>query len=211
MIQYQDLIHENFKSGTVMRWFQMLNIIDKQFPREKLSRFMECFWGSQISSKLWLLKTLKDHHLLGHLSHVPTYVYGGWYGILAQMLFDETQSMIISVDIDPDCETYGQYFAPDVMFMTEDMTKHKAPPGGAVAINTSSEHITQEQYDTWIGNRERGSLVIVQGNDYFSNPEHVRCHTTLEEFVQSSGINTVVYSGSLDCNEFTRFMIIGFV
>lgn len=202
---------ETLNAGTVMRWFQCLNILNRQLPAGKIDRFLECFWESQLSSKLWLVKTLEDTHLLGNLSNVPVYVYGGWYGVLGQLLYDKTRGMIISVDIDPDCETYGSYFAPDVLFLTDDMTKHMASSVGAVSINTSSEHITQEEYDRWIKNRRTGSLVVVQGNNFFSNPEHVRCHHTLEDFVAASGVSQIVYSGALDCGDFTRFMVIGFV
>lgn len=199
----------SFATSTVVRWFHALNTMKKMFHDDQYTRIVESFWASQLESKLWLIQKLKDTHLLGSLSNVPVYIYGGWYGVLGQMLYDETRTFIISVDIDADCERFGQYLAPDVEFLTEDMTKHLAPQS-SVSINTSSEHITQEQYDQWMNHRPLGGLVIVQGNNFFSNVEHVRCHNTLEEFVAASRIRQIVYAGELDCGEFTRFMVIGF-
>lgn len=194
---------------SVVRWFESFNILSRQHTPETTQRFLECFWRSQLTSKLWLIERLKSLHLLGYLSNTPVFVYGGWYGVLGQMLYDETRCHIISVDIDPACEQYGAYFAPDVTFLTADMIQHH-PEFGSVSINTSSEHITQEDYDQWIQRRPHGSLVVVQGNNFFANTEHVRCHHTLTEFVAASGISCVVDAGELDCGDFTRFMVIGF-
>jgi hypothetical protein len=197
------------KTSTVVRWFQTLNIQKQMVPVEQFSRLLECFWESQLRSKLWLIDTLKDAYLIEHIANTLTYVYGGWYGTLGQMLYDEKSTMVVSIDIDPECERNGKLFAPDVVFLTENMTTH-VPNSHCVSINTSSEHITQEEYDLWWDNRPPSQLVIVQGNNLFDNAEHVRCHHNLQDFVMGSRMQNIVWSGELVLKDFTRFMVIGF-
>ncbi len=78
---------------------------------------------------------------------------------------------------------------------------------GDIVINTSCEHITQEQYESWLNNVPKDSLVVLQSNDY-KIPEHIRTSNTLQEFEEQSHINKL-YSGSLKLPLYTRHMIIG--
>jgi flavorubredoxin len=81
------------------------------------------------------------------------------------------------------------------------------PIHGNVVINTSCEHITQEQYESWLSNVPKDSLIVLQSNNY-RIPEHVRISTSLQEFEEQSHINKL-YSGSLRLPLYTRHMIIG--
>jgi hypothetical protein len=76
-----------------------------------------------------------------------------------------------------------------------------------VIINTSCEHITQDQYDLWLSGMPHNSLIVLQSNNY-NIPEHVRIASSLEEFKVQSGIN-VIWSGELVLPLYTRYMIIG--
>jgi hypothetical protein len=75
-----------------------------------------------------------------------------------------------------------------------------------IIINTSCEHITQEQYNTWLA-LQPNSLFVLQSNNY-DIPEHVRTAKDLEEFKQQSGLD-VIWSGHLETQLYTRWMIIG--
>ena len=77
-----------------------------------------------------------------------------------------------------------------------------------VIINTSCEHITQDEYDLWLSGMPQNSLFILQSNDY-SIPEHVRTADTLDDFKNQCGLGTILYAGSLELPMYTRFMIIG--
>jgi hypothetical protein len=83
----------------------------------------------------------------------------------------------------------------------------KVPTHGDVIINTSCEHITQDQYDTWLNNISGDPLLVLQSNDY-RIPEHVRTADSLEDFKNQCGVN-VLWSGSLKLQLYTRFMIVG--
>jgi hypothetical protein len=76
-----------------------------------------------------------------------------------------------------------------------------------VVINTSCEHITQDQYDLWLSGMPHNSLLVLQSNNY-DIPEHVRIANSLEEFKKQCGIN-VIWAGELTLPLYTRWMIIG--
>jgi hypothetical protein len=76
-----------------------------------------------------------------------------------------------------------------------------------VVINTSCEHISQEQYETWLGKRTNSQLLVLQSNNY-DIPEHVRIANSLQEFKEQSHIK-VLWAGELELPLYTRYMIIG--
>ena len=83
----------------------------------------------------------------------------------------------------------------------------EVPTHGDVIINTSCEHITQDQYDTWLKNITSTPLLVLQSNNY-RIPEHVRTAESLEDFKKQSDID-VLWAGELKLQLYTRFMIIG--
>jgi hypothetical protein len=76
-----------------------------------------------------------------------------------------------------------------------------------VIINTSCEHITQDQYNLWLSGMPHNSLLVLQSNNY-NIEEHVRIANSLEEFEQQCGIN-IIWSGELKLPMYTRYMVIG--
>jgi hypothetical protein len=76
-----------------------------------------------------------------------------------------------------------------------------------VVINTSCEHITQEQYDLWLSGMPYNTLLVLQSNNY-NISEHVRIANDLDEFKTQSKIN-VLWAGELELPLYKRFMIIG--
>lgn len=172
-------------------------------------RLLECFWKGQIKSKAWLIKNLRKHiHAV-----VSIDIHGGWNGVLASMIFQSTiyTKNIRSLDIDPSCEEvarsinkleemWGKFTA-----ITADMCTTASDAD--VIINTSCEHITQEQYDMWLSLQPKDSLLVLQSNNY-EIPEHVRIATSLDNFKEQSKIN-VIWAGELDLPLYKRWMIIG--
>jgi hypothetical protein len=76
-----------------------------------------------------------------------------------------------------------------------------------IIINTSCEHITQDQYDLWLSGHPHDSLLVLQSNNY-NIPEHVRIAKDLKEFEEQCNLN-VLWSGKLILPLYNRFMIIG--
>jgi hypothetical protein len=172
-------------------------------------RTMDAFWSGQIKSKEWLI------NCLGQVVDKPVTVdiHGGWVGVLASMLFQSNIpcTYIRSVDIDPLCEhtanTMNQieYDSGRFRAITSDMCDIRSDTD--VIINTSAEHITQDQYDLWLSGLPNNSLIVIQGNNY-DIPEHVRISKDLDDFAEQSQLD-IDFIGELDLPIYKRYMIIG--
>jgi len=178
---------------------------------EDKSRTLESFWKGQLKSKVWLVETLleKNNH------HKPSIaIHGGWNGVLASLIFNSEIDPIhvTSIDIDPACEEIAntinkrQQMEGRFTAVTADMTEYSSTAD--IIINTSCEHITQEQYDKWLNLQPTNSLFILQGNDYYELDEHIRCAKEENEFLEQSRLNPI-WKGSMDLPKYKRFMIIG--
>ena len=172
-------------------------------------RTMDAFWSGQLKSKEWLITNLRKN-----VSKVVSIdIHGGWVGVLASMIFqsDIYTTNIRSVDIDPSCEPIAtmmnkkEEMAGRFRALTADMCSVRSDAD--VIINTSCEHITQDQYELWLNGLPYNSLLVLQSNNY-NIPEHVRTASTLEEFKNQCGI-TVLWGGELELPLYKRWMIIG--
>jgi plasmid maintenance system antidote protein VapI len=118
---------------------------------------------------------------------------------------------IRSIDIDPACEPIAvnmnkiEEIVGKFRAVTADMCAIRSDAD--VVINTSCEHITQDQYDIWLSGMSHNSLLVLQSNNY-NIEEHVRISNSLEEFKQQCGIN-VIWAGELELPLYTRYMLIG--
>jgi hypothetical protein len=172
-------------------------------------RTMDAFWQGQMRSKEWLIDCLGKHI---HRS-VRIDIHGGWVGVLASMLFqsDIPTHYICSVDLDPTCEPIATMMnkieEQDGKFRAITSNMCSVPVHGDVIINTSCEHITQEQYETWLSRMPKDSLLVLQSNNYKID-EHVRIANNLSEFENQSHLN-VIWSGEIQLQLYKRFMIIG--
>ena len=173
-------------------------------------RTMDAFWSGQLKSKEWLITNLRKNVK----KVVSIDIHGGWVGVLASMLFqsDIYVTKIRSIDIDPTCESIAnmmnkkEEMAGKFRAVTEDMCDIRSDAD--VVINTSCEHITQDQYELWVSGMPRNSLLVLQSNNYNIN-EHVRIANSLDEFKDQCQLGSILYAGELDLPLYTRFMIIG--
>ena len=173
-------------------------------------RTMDAFWSGQLKSKEWLITNLRKNVK----KVVSIDIHGGWVGVLASMLFqsDIYVTKIRSVDIDPTCEPIAtmmnkkEEIAGMFSAVTSDMCEIRSDAD--VVINTSCEHITQDQYDLWLSGIPYNSLLVLQSNNY-NIPEHVRRAQTLYEFKEQCHLEKVLWAGELELPLYTRWMIIG--
>jgi hypothetical protein len=162
-----------------------------------------------MTSKEWLIDCIKNY--VDNDSSVD--IHGGWVGTLASMLFqsDIPIKNIRSIDIDPTCESVAtmmnkkEEIEGRFRAITADMCSVRSDAD--IIINTSCEHITQDQYDLWLSGHPHNSLLVLQSNNY-NIPEHVRIAKDLEEFKQQCQIN-VLWAGELELPLYKRFMVIG--
>jgi hypothetical protein len=170
-------------------------------------RILESFWASQIRSKTWLIKTALENNILNG----PIYIFGGWYGVLGGMIADYTiDEKIYSIDVDESTEAIGTQLNPDINFIIQDMKNFEFNEIPRLIINTSTEHISQETYDIWFSKLPTMIPIILQGNNFFSCNEHIRCSQDLKQFKKDNYLDSFIFEGTLDCNEFNRYMTIGF-
>jgi len=194
------------------RVIQWMNVVREEIHSPEQFRVLENFWASQLNSKMWLIEHINEQCLLFPGSHI--YIFGGWYGILAQLLIQAIPSVkVTSIDIDPKCAIFGERLKlpdDDIEFITADMQHFtEYSPNTRLIINTSTEHVSQETFDSWLFNVPQDINVVLQGNNFFDCDEHVRCTNTLPDFIQLNKLHTIKFTGELDCIQFTRFMMIG--
>jgi hypothetical protein len=178
-------------------------------------RTMDAFWSGQLKSKEWLIDALMQSYATHLVSSEPISIeiHGGWVGLLASMLFQSNIPIkrIYSLDIDPICEPIatmmnkGEEIQGRFQASTGDMCNLISFVD--IVINTSCEHITQDQYETWLGKRNNNQLLVLQSNNY-KIEEHIRTADSLVEFVEQSHID-VLWAGELELPLYTRWMIIG--
>lgn len=172
-------------------------------------RTMDAFWQGQLKSKEWLITNLRKNVK----KVVSIDIHGGWVGVLASMLFqsDIYVTKIRSIDIDPSCEPIAtmmnkkEEISGHFKAVTADMCAIRSDAD--VIINTSCEHITQEQYDLWVSGVPHNSILVLQSNNY-EIPEHIRIAQSLDEFKKQCGDLEILWAGELELPLYTRFMVI---
>lgn len=172
------------------------------------------FNHKQVGSKIWGRDRLFES-LGGKFKRIV--ILGGWYGVLSAMFFDDSRfdiGLIESVDIDPQvaevAETLNVKAGERFRAVTRDMYALDYKASGAdLVINTSCEHIAD--LPAWLSLLPRGTQVLLQSNDYFSEPTHINCVPTLEAFQDQTALSHVAFAGSLAMKKYTRFMVIGTV
>lgn len=176
-------------------------------------RTLESFWKGQVRSKIWLVEELEKTLLKYHKERTIA-IYGGWNGVLSSILFNSKINIehITSIDIDPMCEEIArtvnkrQEMQGKFNAITADMVYHYE--NADVVINTSCEHITQEQYDKWLALQPDDAVFVLQSNNYFEHEEHVRCSIDLDDFTKISKIQPY-FRGILNTPNYDRYMLIG--
>ena len=174
-------------------------------------RTMDAFWSGQLRSKEWLINCLDEHVHFG--SSID--IHGGWVGVLASMLFQSNIPIttIRSIDIDPHCEHVAntmngiEFHAGRFRAVTGNMVNIRSDAD--IVINTSCEHITQDEYDLWLSGLKHNALIVLQSNNY-EIPEHIRIAKSLQKFENQSDLTKILFSGELQLPLYDRYMLIGY-
>ena len=172
------------------------------------------FNHKQVACKIWARDRLFES-LGGRFGRIA--ILGGWYGVLAAMLLEDARfeiGAIESIDIDA-----------AVAAVAETLNSRRERPlqggdrrhvrdrlcgaWGRSVVNTSCEHIADLR--GWLDLLPRGTSVLLQSNDYFSEPSHINCVESVEAFERLAGLATLRFSGALPMKKYTRFMLIGSV
>lgn len=176
------------------------------------TRTMDAFWSGQLKSKEWLIDELSKH--VYKISSID--IHGGWVGTLASMLFQSSIPIknIRSIDIDPSCESIAvnmnklEEITGKFRAITSDMCAIRSDAD--IIINTSCEHITQDQYNLWLSGIPYNTLLVLQSNNY-DIPEHIRTAIDLDQFKTQCGLSRIMWEGELQLPLYKRLMVIGYV
>jgi hypothetical protein len=76
-------------------------------------------------------------------------------------------------------------------------------------INTSCEHMEQEDLLSIIEKKQRQTWVAFQTNNYKDLNSHINCWPTAQLFAESLGLEYVAAVETLQLKDFNRFMVIG--
>ena len=201
----------NLSSDQVILWFNMI----RDLPEPERSRGLDAFWDGQMHSKIWLSEILNEYYD----SKIPSniYIFGGWLGVLANILFQNSKfyiDTIYNIDLDPWCKPNSERLNQTYVNMqryqadTANMREYQYTDNADIVINTSTEHVTQETYDQWYDNIPIGALVVIQGNDFFSCDEHIRCSNDLDEFISMNRVTDPIFTGQLSTTMYNRFMCV---
>lgn len=170
------------------------------------------FNHKQVACKMWARDAV--HEVFGgNIGSIL--ILGGWYGVFAGMLFDDPRfniDKIVSVDLDEDVGavalTLNGAWTDRFSAVTKDMYSvpyQEYEPD--LIVNTSCEHIVDLR--SWLDLLPSGTHVLLQSNDYFSEPTHINCVASLLEFREQAQLSTVLFEGALPQKKYTRFMLIG--
>ncbi len=198
----------------------------RSFPEVNFSSALS---QGQIISKQWLIQELEKLSLpLGSV-----FILGGWWGVLASMMFSSKLRFdkIRSFDIDPSCAPIADkmnylHLVDNWKFKasTADMLQlnylrttyvTQKADGGSVElidipntiINTSCEHL--KDFSEWYKKIPQQKLLVLQSNNNFGLPEHVGAVSNLNDFKKVAPMHEVYFSGSLSVGDYDRFMLIG--
>lgn len=174
---------------------------------------------NQIKSKQWLIDKLEDLKWYPKRRRVTDpattiLLVGGWVGMLPFLADMKRKFLDTVVNIDIDTDVHGaseglnSVAEHDFKVSSKDVRKINVKQySNPIVIDTIVEHF--EKHGEWVKSLPPGTRVVLQGNDMFHVSDHVNCHKTLEEFIESCGLNNIVWAGELNLHKCTRFMAIG--
>lgn len=185
----------------------------KTIARHPDARLDIAFNHKQVASKKWARNSLFET-LGGSFDHI--WILGGWYGVFAAMLFDDGRFRIGNIsshDIDPTVAPVAATLNRGYPFRAVSADMYALDYRGEVrpdlVVNTSCEHIANLR--EWLDLLAPGTNVLLQSNNYFSEPEHVNAKQSLAEFETDARLSAVACARELKLPRYTRFMLIGCV
>jgi hypothetical protein len=126
--------------------------------------------------------------------------------------------MLLCNDIDKDAMLWCSRKYPTHLGRMENFTYETRVD---LVINTVTEHLTQEIYDKWYDNIPKGTYFVIQGNNDYKEPDHVRAVQTLDEFNRINKVENILHTDSIQYEGpwdiidnkptyYERYMTIGF-
>lgn len=162
-------------------------------------------------SKRWLVERLADHYKFEAGSAL---IVGGWYGLTAFLMrqqWKESCMLIESSDMDPKCAHYGWKLFPhyNINFTTLDVNSKPDLSSYSIIINTSCEHMEQEDVRWMISNKNKDCIFVGQSNNYVDLDSHINCYPDVGFFADDLELDDIMFEEEMNLGGFDRFMVIG--
>ena len=200
----------------------------------------DCFSRGQLESKLWLVNELQKTKVdlgtvflcAGWYATLSVMLFESSIKVdkIRSFDIDPKCAKIAEVFNKPWFEDNWRFKASNVDIMDFDWSEVPAPSDGTIGnfyymtdsnskqvqmrdnpdtiINTSCEHISN--FTEWYNKIPNGKLVVLQSNNYFEVDEHVNCSVDLDDFSRQTPMSTMLFTGELQLEKYTRFMKIGY-
>ena len=171
---------------------------------------------AQIKSKEWLTQelalVLKTDYASSYLKNIL--VMGSWYGVLGILLREHISDdvKIYNVDSDPVCAKIKLDTHKNTRYITDNALEYykERKNDFQLIINTSCEHMDQDDINEIIETKPYDTLFCFQSNNFHKEPEHINTHNSLDEFVESLNTKSILFKDELNpSEEYTRYMVIG--
>ncbi len=176
----------------------------KKYPH-RAKDIIQSFDKKQVACKKWLVEKLIECDL-GRIEKIN--VLGSWYGqILVPMLdsFIDYKSIDL-YDVDDETCRISRIFFPyahykNLRVINKDVTELEIEGKRKLTINTSCEHMQPLNI--------KRSMVALQSNNYTEVEDHTNCVESVDELISQYDFRKVFYSGEMEFEKYTRFMVIG--
>jgi hypothetical protein len=222
-MSYLETLYKN-----ALKTVEEIYVESKYNPKVDLYRSLDIMTAvnpSQTTSKQWLVENLKefvnDETFLrdGPIEHVL--VMGAWYGIAGLLMKEHLGKDVTvwNVDSDYQCEIYGPMLHKDIEHCQNIYWQHddaidyfiERSQNFQLIINTSCEHMEQEDIEMIIRLKKPNCIVCFQSNNFHNEAEHINTHNSIEEFEKSLGLTRVFWSGftTPENAQYQRYMVIG--
>tara|TARA_B100001057_G_scaffold276615_2_gene276898 strand:+ start:3954 stop:5378 length:1425 start_codon:yes stop_codon:yes gene_type:complete len=220
--------------------FDLPNNMKKMCMRFEGDALTDAFSRGQLKSKLWLIEELENNNIkLGDVIYVCAGWYGVLPALLFERCdipghiysfdIDETTDLpAITLNKEQIIENKFKAFVKDIKTLKYDReelprkrykyidelnyevieSKHEVEKPTCV-INTSCEHIAD--FDTWWNSIPKGTLVILQNNDFIEHEDEtvVNTITDVDDWASKLKLSKQIFTGTLSLEHYNRFMIIG--
>ena len=220
--------------------FDLPNNLKKMCNRFEGDALTDAFSRGQLKSKLWLIEELENNNIkLGDVIYVCAGWYGVLPALLFERcdipghiysfdIDDTTDLPAITLNKEQIIENKFKAFVKDIKTLKYDReeldrkrykyidelnyevieAKHEVEKPTCV-INTSCEHIAD--FDTWWNSIPKGTLVILQNNDFIEHEDETVVNTVkdVDEWANSLNLSKQIFTGTLALEHYNRFMIIG--
>lgn len=186
-------------------------------------RILDSLSPKQIQSKQWLVKELSK--VIVNFSYdFECWLLGGWHGypLVDYLINSECGEYITGyMNLDMDAQsttTYWKYLqvfgkvgdsAPFTNTVEGSLNEHIGSNKNTLIINCSTEHMKNIPDMINPNSINKRSLFVLQSNDLFDEPDHYNCVNSEEELIENNQLTTVYFKGSLNFDNYTRFMVIG--